>query len=119
SLAILASFFQASGNRLRVYVAPVPRAASVDNGATIGEIFDRPALWFDPRVERRTPSVGNNVDRGGWIGPRAHRPDQLLEIRNVDIIIGHDDVAPRIGRKMTLTRYVTGLSGMATVALLN
>ncbi len=100
-------------------VAPVPRAASVDDGAAIGEVALRLALGLDARVERRRPSIMDDVDRGRGIGSGEHRPDQLLEVRHIDVVVGDDHVATCIGTRVAHGGDVSRLDGVPRVALLD
>src|SRR3954453_17429077 len=93
------ALLRAGRAHLRKLVAPVPGAAGVDDGAAVGEVAGRLALGLDARIERGRQRIVDDVDRGGRIGARQHRPDQLLEVRHVDVLVGDDDVAPRIGAR--------------------
>src|ERR1700694_5641965 len=82
------------------FVAPVPRPAGVDDRPAVGEVALGLALRLDAWIERGAPGIVDDVDGGGGIGTRQHRPDQLLQVGYVDVVIGYDDVATRIGAGM-------------------
>src|ERR1700750_2487914 len=79
-LAVLPPLFHRSCDHLRVRIPPMPRSAGIDDGAAVGEILKGSALRINPRIKRRAPRVGDDVDGRGRIRPGAHRPDELLEI---------------------------------------
>src|SRR5262249_27071336 len=49
------------------------------------------------RVERRAPPPVNNVDLIARIAAGAHRPDHVVEVGRIDVIIDHDGPAVVVG----------------------
>ena len=92
ALAVLAALFERARDDLREAFAPMPGAARIDDGPAIGVVFDGAMSRIDPRVERRAPGIGDDVNRRGRVGAGAHRPNQLFQVRDVDVIVRHDNV---------------------------
>src|ERR1700692_4611784 len=103
----------------RELIAPVPRPTGVDDGAAVGVIAGRLALGLDARIERRRPGVADDVDRGGGIRARDQRPDHLFQVRDVDVFVDHDHIAPAIGADVALRGDVAGLLAVARIALVH
>src|SRR5947209_19438197 len=77
-------------------VAPMPGPAGIYYRPAVGVVTDRLALGLDAWVERGRPGIADDVDRGRGIRPRQHGPDQLLQVRYIDILVDHHHVAPAI-----------------------
>src|SRR6516225_6822061 len=85
----------------RKFVPPVPGSAGVDHGTAVGIVACRLGRRLDPRIERRRPGIVNNIDRSGRIGAGNQRPDDLLQVRHVDIIVDNDGITAAIGTDVT------------------
>src|SRR5262249_227098 len=61
------------------------------------------------------PPPLNNVDLIARIAARAHRPDHVVEVARIDVIIDHDGPAVVVGAGMAMRCHHAGLLGMPTV----
>src|SRR6185503_3450727 len=66
----------------------LPRPARVDDGARVPRDALRQA-----RVERAAPVAPDEVDVLGGIAARAHRPQHLVEVGGIDVVVHHDHEA--------------------------
>src|SRR5438132_11191322 len=94
---------------------PLPRPGRVD---------DRPravalAVLRDARVERTAPRAFDDVDGLHRVGPRAHGPDDVVEVHHVDVVVDDDDVAAEVRARVPGRGEVSHLAGMPRVALLD
>ena len=48
------------------------------------------------------PGIVDNIDRGCRIRTRQHGPYDFIKIRNINIIVHHDNIFAEIGTYMTL-----------------
>jgi len=71
------------------------------------------------RIERRTPAPVNDVDLIAWIAARAHRPNHVVEVGRIDVIVDHDGPAVVVGASMAMRGHHAGLLGMAAVKRLD
>src|SRR5271166_1110927 len=101
------------------FLAPMPGPAGIDDGAAVGVVADRLAFGLDARVQRSRPGIADDVDRGCRIGAREHRPDELLQVRHIDVLVDHDHIAPAIGADMAHGRDMAGLPGVAGISLID
>src|SRR5690349_3128813 len=71
--------------------APRERPARIEDRARIGEIPYGAFFRRKPRVDRRAPAVGSNFDRGLRIAPRRYRPQHIVHVRRIDIVVDKHD----------------------------
>src|SRR5665647_1218136 len=90
--------------------------ASVDKRfRTVGPLFWR----ILGRVQPRAPGIAQEVDVVGWIAAAGHRPDNLVHIGRVDILIDGDNPLGVIRAARTLGCKGQDLRRMAGVSLLH
>ena len=97
----------------------MPGPAGVDHRPAVGVVAHRLALRLDTRIKRRRPGVADDVDGRGGVRAREQRPNELLEIGHVDIVVDHDHVAPAIGADVAHGRDMAGLFGVAGITLVD
>src|SRR6266851_2965709 len=114
-----AALFRRRQIHLRELVAPMPGPTGVDDRPAVGVVADRLALGLDARIERSRPGIADDVDRARRIRAREERPDELLKIGHVDVVVDHDHIAPAIGADMAHGGDMAGLLGMAGIALIH
>jgi hypothetical protein len=68
-------------------------------------------------VGRRIPGAVDELDRLRRISAGRHRPQQMIEIGNVDVVVDHDDIFRCIGGCTALRGDMAGLHGVAGIAL--
>src|SRR5438128_1810378 len=102
---------------LRELVPPVPGPASIDDGTAVGVVAHRLALGLDAGIERGRPGIADDVDRRRGIRAREHGPDQLLQVGYVDVLIDDDNIAAAVGPDVAHRGDMTGLLGVAGIAL--
>src|SRR5439155_5931032 len=95
--------------------APLEGPGGVDDGPRAVAL----AILRDPRVERSAPCALDDVDRFDRIRARAHRPDDVVQVHHVDIVVHHDHIAAEIRTRVHGRRKVTDLARVAGVALLD
>src|ERR1051325_9806935 len=111
-----ADFFLQLGARAgddRKFVAPLVRARRVDQRARAEALL----LARDRRVERAAPAAVDDLDRARRVAARAERPDDFVGLRDVNVVVDHDDVAPEVRPGAALARDHRGLAGVAGIAL--
>ena len=59
------------------------------------------------------PGALDDVDRLLGIGPRAHRPDHVVQVGHVHVLVDDDDVAAEVGARVAHRRDVAGLARVA------
>src|SRR5919204_6271838 len=64
-------------------VHPLPRARRVDDRARAEAL----AVRMDARIKGPRPRARDDVDRLRRLAARAHRPQHLLEIHHVDVVV--------------------------------
>src|SRR3989441_3230418 len=101
--------------RDREAVAPLPGPRRVDDRARAEALLVR----MDARVERARPRARDDVDRLGGLAPRAHRPEHLLEIHDVDVVVDDHGVAAEIRPGVDARRGVPHLARVTRVALVD
>src|SRR5262245_44950076 len=90
--------------------------ASIDHDAGIAAVV---LSVVAHRVERRTPAPMNDIDLIARIAARAHRPDYVVEVGRIDVIVDHDGPAVVVGARMAMRGDHGGLLGMAAVERLD
>ena len=101
------------------FVTPMERPAGVNQGARIGDGGIGALFRRQPRVGRRCPGAVDDLDRGRGIRPGQDRPPQLLQIRNVDVVIDHHHIPVGVVGGAALQGDMAGLLGVARIALLD
>ena len=81
---------------------------------TVWTLFRRILRWVEPS----TPSVAQDVDVFNRIAPARHRPDDLVHIGGVDVVIDGDDPLGVVGAAWDLGRERQHLRGMTGICLL-
>ena len=71
------------------------------------------------RVEHRAPAAAQDLDALARIEARAHRPDHLVHVGGIDVVVDHDDEAVGVGAGVALRGDQPGLLGVAGVHLLD
>src|SRR5205823_7602991 len=102
-------------DRRREPVAPLPGAGRVDDEPAVEALL--PGL--DGRVEWAAPGAVDEVQAPLRIGPRADRPDDLVQVGDVDVVVDDHRDAAEIGAAAALAGDVPGLARVARVALLD
>src|SRR5262245_54045593 len=96
---------------------PAPeRNAGVDHHARVASID---VAVIAHRIERRAPATVDDVDLVARIAARAHRPDHVVEVGRVDVVVDDDGPAVAIGAGVTMGRHHAGLLGVAAIELLD
>src|SRR5262249_6918573 len=67
------------------------------------------------RVESRAPTAVDDVDLLARVAACAHRPDHIIDVGRVDIVVHHDGPAVAVGAGVAVRRHHAGLLGMAAV----
>src|SRR5207237_9629037 len=93
--------------------APLPRPRRVDDRERAEALLVR----VDARIERAAPRARDDVDRFRRLAAGAHRPEDLLEIHNVDVVVDDDGVATQVRAGMHARRRVTDLPRVTGVPL--
>ncbi len=101
----------------RKLLAPVPGLAGVDERHGMRHVADRAPLGGQRGIGARVPRARDELDRFLGIGAREHRPKQVIEIGDVDIVVDHHDVFRGIGGGAALRCDVRGLHRVARIAL--
>src|SRR5207247_6170525 len=101
--------------RERELVQPLPRPCRVDDRARAEALLVR----MDARIERARPRARDDVDRFGRLAARAHGPEDLLEVHDVDIVVDDDRVAAEVRAGVHARGGVADLARVARVALLD
>ncbi len=101
----------------RKLVAPMVWLASIYDGDGMGHVAGGAALGRQAGVGGRIPGAFDELDRFLGVGAGEHRPQQVLEIGDVDILIDHDDVFRRVGGGAALRGDVAGLHRMTGIFL--
>src|SRR6185369_11925011 len=86
-----------AGDRRKV-LDPFERPAGVDQRAR-AEAFFRAR---DDRVERAAPAASHDVDRLLRIDARTDRPEHVVDVGNIDVVVDDDGVAAEIGAGLAL-----------------
>src|SRR5882757_5429136 len=73
----------------RERIAAAERLAGIDDDAGVARI----TLTISHRVERRRPAAAQNLHALARIAARAHRPDHLVHVGRIDVLIHHHDEA--------------------------
>src|SRR4030095_6533810 len=71
------------------------------------------------RIERAAPGAADKIYVVRRIRPRAHRPQHVVHVVGIDVVIDDDDVASEICAGATLGGDDAGLLGVARIALLD
>ena len=80
----------------RKAVAPGVGAASIENRPAVDEIAGVALVGVHRRIERRAPAAVDDADGGLGIATGRHRPDHILHIGRIDVVIDDDDEAAMI-----------------------
>src|SRR5205823_6648039 len=102
-------------DRRREPVAPLPGAGRVDDEPAVEALL--PGL--DGRVEWAAPGAVDDVQAPLRIGARADRPDHLVQVGDVDVIVDDHRDAAEVSTAPALAGNVPGLACVAGVALLD
>src|SRR6267142_3658661 len=94
---------------------PLERTRRVDDRARAVAL----AVLRDARVERSAPRALDDVDRFDRIRARAHRPDDVVQVHDVDVVVDDDDVAAEVRPGMDGRREMPDLTSVSGVALLD
>src|SRR5260370_12414447 len=73
----------------------------------------------DHGIQRTTPAPAHNLDVLLGIGASRERPQHVVGIGGIDIVVHHNCVASQISAGVTIGGYHAGLSCVAGVALLD
>jgi len=89
-----------------------------------GRVKDRARIeallgWMNDRVERPAPTAAQNIDISLGLTAGRHRPDYIVGVRGIDIVVNDHDKAAQVGARMALRRDDRGLFCMAGIALLD
>src|SRR5581483_6372103 len=104
---------------LREAVLPQKRPHGVEDGSAVGVIPRFALLRRHAWVQRGAPAAGDDFDVARRVHPRFHRPQHLLEVRGVDVLV-HDHHVASIARPGRAgDDGMPGLLGVAGVALAN
>ena len=71
------------------------------------------------RIERRAPAAVDDVDLIARVAARAHRPDHVVEVGRVDVVVDHDGPAIVVGAGVAVRGHHRGLLGVAAVQRLD
>ena len=74
-------------DRGREFVPPLPRPRGVDDHARVVALGIRRDGW----VERAGPGAVDDVERALGVRTGHHGPHHVVEIRDVDVLVYHDD----------------------------
>src|SRR3990167_5668681 len=85
-------------NGRRKLLKPFKGPAGVDNHARAKAFF----ILRNGRVQRSTPGAADNLHRLRRVDPRTHSPEDIVDIRDVDVIINHQYISSQVGHGMTL-----------------
>src|SRR2546423_14571021 len=69
------------------------------------------------RIALRGPRLVDDVDVGRRLEARAHRPEHLVEVAGVDVLVDHDGPFARVGAAEAVRRNVQRVARMAWIAL--
>src|SRR5262249_3735111 len=116
-LARLAGNFRARRVRGRELLAPVPGLAGIDQRDRVGDVAGLAPLGRDRGIGIRVPRTGDELDRLLGIGAGDHRPQHVVEIGQVDVVIADHDIFRGVGRTAALGSDVRGLHRVARIAL--
>src|SRR5579883_3017863 len=72
---------------------------------------------LDRRVERAAPRPADDLEVPGRVGARTDRPDHLVQVGYVHVVVHHDDDPAEVGAGPALRRDVTCLDGMPRITL--
>src|SRR6266404_7587725 len=90
------------------------RPAGVDDGARVpGHAFGK------TRIERPAPGAAQDVDVLGRVAARAHRPQHLVEVRRVDVVVDDHHEAAEVGARLAACGEQRRLLRVAGVGLLD
>src|ERR687889_1399479 len=80
-------------------------------------------MSFLPRlndwIQGATPCATQNVHRGCRIGASSDRPNNLIYVGDIDVLIDNNHVSTQVGTHMTLRRDQSSLLCMAWITLLD
>ena len=107
--------FLAGAHHDREGVAAFERLAGVDDDAGVARIVVR----VSHRVERGRPAAAQGLHALARIEPRAHRPDHLVHVGWIDVVVDHDDEAVGVGAGVALRGDQPRLFGVAGILLLD
>src|SRR5437879_6178224 len=108
-------YFRARRVHRRKVCAPLEWPGRVDDRARVVAL---PILRYT-RVERSTPRALDDVDRFDRIRAGAHRPDNVVQVHHVDVVVDHDHVAAEVRARVHRRGEVPGLTRVSGVALLD
>src|SRR5262249_21146145 len=98
SLAGDALFLGARTNGRGELVFPFPGSGRVDDQSTV-EAF---LAGLDGWIQRTAPGPMDDVEAALGVRARTHRPDDLVEVRDVDVFVDHHGDATEVGPRATL-----------------
>src|SRR5207253_9195206 len=87
---LLGDLFSQIGAHLRdrwELVSPFPRTGRVDDEAGVEALLTD----GDDRVQRPAPRALDQVEVLLRLRARAHRPDDVVQVRDVDVLVNDDD----------------------------
>src|SRR5581483_10410054 len=97
----------------RELVLPLERLRGVYYGPRAEALLVR----RDDRVERAAPGAANDVNVARRLAAGGQRPQHLVGVVDVHVLVYHDHVAPQVRARATLRRHVRRLLRVARVAL--
>jgi hypothetical protein len=86
---------------LRKLIAPGKRPAGVDQHAPHGQIAALAPGMRNSGIEIRSPGVVKDIDGRRRIDPRAHRPQDFIQVGRIDIFIHRDIVSLHVALAKT------------------
>src|SRR5207247_8476701 len=92
--------------RDREPIAPLPGPRRVDDRPRAEALLVRMDTW----VERARPRARDDVDRFGRLAARAHRPEHLLEVHDVDVVVDDDRAATEVRPGVDARRGMSDLA---------
>src|SRR5205823_3493541 len=93
--------------------------AGVKNGAAVDEIAGVALVGVHGGIERRAPTAVDDADGGLGIAAGGDRPDDVSQIRGVDVFVDDDDETAVIIAGAGTERGDAGLLCVAVIALLD
>src|SRR5262249_8361769 len=90
----------------RKILHPFIRTTSVDNSTRTQSFLPLRNNW----IERTAPTSADNLDVLFGIRPRSERPQYVIGIGDLNVVVNHDDIAAQVAAGMTVSRDHSGLS---------
>src|SRR4029077_4679052 len=89
---------------------------SVDDDAGIALVID---VVIAHRIERRAPAAMDDIDLNTRIAAGAHRPDDVVDVGRIDVLIHDNGPTITVGAGMAMWGAHAGLLGVPAVKLLD